>query len=242
MKALPPGPRLAAADAFRQGPAPVAPAPVSPAPPEVQLEQNAALTSNELKAPAIQYGVFAAQAPGARQRSATKLDSLKSTSDSAKKIVTGTPLSQFRIERDGSNLRVIDSDGSVYSGLLQTASVALARGALATESLTRRHTLRDETKTAQIAATAPIAKSQPNTTDLAFRVEGTNLTLRLPVVFSGTLILPKQWSDLATDSAAGITATPTAVISPSRVSGTVLVGKAQPFPLDAQPVKPPATR
>jgi hypothetical protein len=72
-------------------------------------------------------------------------------------------LTSFRTEQAGDQLRVIDTDGSVYVGSLTAATEIL-----------------DSKAASRIAQTR------------AFRVTGTNLTRREPVVFTGNLIFADQ--------------------------------------------------
>jgi hypothetical protein len=92
-------------------------------------------------------------------------------------------LTSFELQRAGQQLRIVDADGSVYTGFLQTSD--------ASES----QTLADSSKYG-LAPSAPvrlrkakeIAASSGNTNQIySFRVAGTNRTLNQELVFSGTL-------------------------------------------------------
>jgi hypothetical protein len=81
----------------------------------------------------------------------------------AAKLGVAPALTSFRTEQSGDNFRVIDADGSVYIG-----SVTLA----------------DKKR----AVDGTLAPAQAR----SFRVSGTNLTRRQPVVFTGNLVVDDQ--------------------------------------------------
>lgn len=78
----------------------------------------------------------------------------------AKKSSAAPVLASFRTEQTGNRLRVIDADGSVYTGVLAAA----ARGQVSN------------------GAVSPVQSR-------SFRVTGTNITSRQRVVFTGRLVL-----------------------------------------------------
>jgi uncharacterized membrane protein YgcG len=83
----------------------------------------------------------------------------------ADKLGAAPMLASFRTEQAGDELRVIDADGSVYVGNLTAATEILDSNGAFRAAQTR-----------------------------AFRVTGTNLTRREPVVFTGNLIFADQSS------------------------------------------------
>ncbi len=90
-----------------------------------------------------------------------------------------TVMAQFRVEQDGAVVRIIDNDGSIYTGSLQEAeqlTVAKAAPAAARAAAQRNRAL---------------SSSQPRLDEIQnFRLEvtGTNLTLNQKVVFTGNLV------------------------------------------------------
>src|SRR5262249_41880116 len=101
----------------------------------------------------------------------------------------GSVLSYFRIEQSGPELRVIDSDGSVYSGQLQ-AAVTLPSSSLseAEQFATGSRAFRGEKQQATAKSVAA-KRSQDNnaTMGFAFQVTGTNRSSNQRVVFSGII-------------------------------------------------------
>jgi hypothetical protein len=91
----------------------------------------------------------------------------------AKRPPAGPLLGSFRTEQTGNRLRVIDADGSVYTGVL-----AAARG----------QALNDGVSAVQTRS---------------FRVSGTNVTIHQRVVFAGHLVLGLQPQPTASSTVAG---------------------------------------
>ncbi len=117
-------------------------------------------------------------------------------------------LSSFRLEQTGGQLRVIDADGSVYTGSLTVAARTLDSNGLLRSAQNR-----------------------------SFRVTGTNLTRNQPVVFTGSLVLDNQ-SSLGTQTVSGDTAAaaPPTLLN-LRVQGLALVGTNE-IQINAVPARP----
>jgi hypothetical protein len=83
-------------------------------------------------------------------------------------------LANFQVQQNGSAIRVVDADGSVYDGALQSESEAV-QNAIGSLEVDRQKVVatRDEPQLAQ---------------NYFFRVAGTNLTLKQNVVFAGNLL------------------------------------------------------
>jgi hypothetical protein len=83
-------------------------------------------------------------------------------------------LANFQVQQNGSAIRVVDADGSVYDGALQSESEAV-QNAVGSVEVDRQKVVatRDESQLAQ---------------NYFFRVAGTNLTLKQNVVFAGNLL------------------------------------------------------
>jgi hypothetical protein len=94
----------------------------------------------------------------------------------------GTPrsevLASFSMEQAGRELRVIDGDGSVYTGLVEMVQFAPAPAASAAPRLGTRAPGRTE-------AVPTIERQQPAGEGFNFRVAGTNRSLKQNVVFFG---------------------------------------------------------
>lgn len=97
-------------------------------------------------------------------------------------------LDSFRVEQTGQQVRVIDRDGSVYTGSLTppqvTANRALQRAANPSALTAARDS--SQTVNSNRAALSRAISTAPQT--FSFRVAGTNLSLKQQVVFSGQLM------------------------------------------------------
>jgi hypothetical protein len=129
-------------------------------------------------------------------------------------------LVSFQVEQNGSELRVKDEDGSVYLGYLQPAETAavlrdVVKAVPATGGRASNFKLADPAAQPQSAAGVPQT--------YFFRVAGTNQTLKLPVLFSGSI-----------SNAPGYGLSPTQ-LSGARISGRVRVGTQREFEVLASP-------
>ena len=126
-------------------------------------------------------------------------------------------LETFRFEQNGSNVRVVDADGSTYLGNFEPVSRAASSAS------------RMLKQTQAAAAPAPErAKSERVVSDAArpneqyFRAAGFNATLQKRVVFEGNYIpLPadKKATAAQAEVAAGEAQTPARIIGNARVAG-----------------------
>lgn len=114
-----------------------------------------------------------AQVPSAGQSTAFKKISTPDT-----KI-----LSNFEVQRDGGQVRVVDADGSVYDGQVVADTSTLAVSVDDTRQMSRR----TETRQQQPAASQQGGAYNVNAPNWAFRVSGTNRTLRQPVSLEGVM-------------------------------------------------------
>lgn len=158
----------------------------------------------------------------------------------------GAPLTSFRVEVAGDVIRVIDQDGSVYSGLIAAgpgANSVVNTSALSLQKAASADRVASNALTERESSTKDALGPQP--TDRAFRVAGTNLSLNQQVVFTGRMLpITNQASVLAgrtqqklptqrTIQAAG--AEP---VSPSfRILGKAVVGAGPEIEIDAVPPK-----
>jgi hypothetical protein len=104
----------------------------------------------------------------------------------------GTPapvLVSFRVEQTGNNMKVVDADGSVYTG-----SVQLAQQEPPTDSLYHA-TQNNAPANAAASANNRVTQNQAQQ-NYFFRVAGTNRNLKQNVVFSGNFV-PLTNSQLA---------------------------------------------
>ncbi len=146
---------------------------------------------------------------------------------------TTTPvLVSFEAQQSDRQLRIVDRDGSVYTGYLQPAPSAAASGVA--EAPAQRALSAFSTRQARPQAApatlggSPPAGSPASAAAFSFRVAGTNRTLKTPVVFSGN-ILP------GTNAPAFPMAPATVPLFNSRVSGRALIGDRQQIEINAVP-------
>ena len=189
-----PPPNLGATT-VRSAMAPSAPSAPSPAPPASRLRMVAAppvLPAPAANAPAGTMGD--AQTGGAaryffkRQSGAQNLAAKLKEKQTAPEI----PLSSFEFEQSGNTVRVIDGDGSIYSGhvLSSEDEAAGERGGLEAAVRTLRSESRQNPKRSN-GGTAPQsftpAQSLRAGTPFAFRVAGIHRTSGQRITLEGTL-------------------------------------------------------
>jgi hypothetical protein len=144
-------------------------------------------------------------------------------------------LTSFRVEKDGDAIRVIDADGSVYTGSLQLAqqvtNATVASGALSSTRISDSHVL------------VPAARNY------FFRVAGTNRNLNENVVFSGNFV-PFTNTQIATDgrtfggaiggarrAATQPMTNAETVLSNSRITGKAVIGDQKEIEVNATPAR-----
>ena len=139
-------------------------------------------------------------------------------------------LASFEWEQSGSDIRVIDRDGSIYAGSWQTIPRQLNR-------IEQRRSLSQPTQQLERAQ----ASSSP---ELFFQVSGTNRSLQRLIVFSGRLSVLTNAAvtgistNLFTDAAAQSLGA--ALVPPGRpqISGTAVIGGTQQIRINAVSAKP----
>jgi hypothetical protein len=140
-------------------------------------------------------------------------------------------LTSFRVEQTGNAMRIIDADGSVYTGAVQVAQQ---------ESVARAVPPKNAPSAAPMAKIAGRPQAGQN---YSFQVAGTNRNLQQNVVFSGNVI-PLTNGQLATDGAAsgGIAGARRAsqlpaelLLSNSRISGKAVIGNQKEIEVNATP-------
>jgi hypothetical protein len=256
-------------------PSPIAttPAPVS----EMSADESAKRTSEKADQPAFAYkspptvasasnpkyyraatDSFAESAAEARkearsvsvaQRFIQVAPGSKARNRLADKVSPAQPvLTSFQVEQSGSELRIVDGDGSVYSGFVQIADGALG-------------SVNGEKPAAALALKARAAKPAPQAAMAAgssaqagqnyyFRVTGTNRTLHKKVVFTGNLVavanvtlFTQTTNALSYGNAVGGSQPAPAVQSPqpllnARISGKAVIGDRKEIEINAVPTGP----
>jgi hypothetical protein len=162
-------------------------------------------------------------------------------------------LNSFRIEQSGDRLRIIDGDGSVYSGFLETPASASGRlaGAAALSSSAKAVEMEKAPKLVTTDRAQPAAPPTnygaefKQTTNLYFfRVNGTNLTLGKSVVFTGNLIatnvLPATNAPTASGGSATASAAPAGLqLRNTRLRGRVAIEGTNQSDINAHPAASP---
>lgn len=150
------------------------------------------------------------------------------TQTKAASAATPTPvLNSFEFEQRGNRLRVVDDDGSTYSGSIEPAVARNLRLAAAS--------LREE------KANKTVPETPQNYTFLVF---GTNHTLKQPVVFSGNLMVETNLvstlsglSDVTNPASINYHPGSPPVLLNSTISGKAQVGSSAVFQINAVPAK-----
>lgn len=221
---------------------------------------NAALPALSLAAvdQSRRYGLRApTEAPAeqvAKDTAATERLRFVQTETKAKAALTdrtsspATVLSSFQIEQTGTGLRIIDGDGSVYTGSFQ----AMDSGATSYRATAQSAVAARAPRLAEAKSFAPIAA--PDTqraqtwSNYFFRVVGTNHTLNQRIVFTGNLVCPANFPMPKTDASsstggvvaeglAGAGGTNALPLLNSRISGKVLLDDRRELDINALPAK-----
>jgi hypothetical protein len=165
-------------------------------------------------------------------------------------------LASFRVEQSGQQLRVIDKDGSVYTGYLQAADAMPGQSPAGKAAQSSSKALQEaERKSAQAAPTT--GQAGQKTASYFFRVTGTNLSLNQQVVFTGNLLPATNAATAAPStnrsrrSSGGLPPTraggsPSPAPAPdallplrtSRISGIAVLPNGQVLEINAVPAKP----
>lgn len=153
-------------------------------------------------------------------------------------------LANFQVQSEGNELRVIDSDGSTYRGVVSAGAVGQATGAVGQEAAASFE--RTELQRAQTAVDIRVANRQA-AENYQWRVEGTNRTLNQNVVFTFNLVeTTNELAKAQLNTAAGAPNQnapqrswqfPT-VLTNAIINGRARLGPAQQIEVNAVPVKP----
>jgi hypothetical protein len=111
----------------------------------------------------------------------------------------GLVLRSFRVEQNGGQIRVIDADGSIYTGTVtpggnrtEASAATTAAAASALDQTKAKSDLDMANGVLKNPAAAFAATNAPVITGNMFRVRGTNLTLNQPVEFTGSFVANDQ--------------------------------------------------
>ena len=181
-----------------------------------------------------------------------KSDLRQSSNDRAKVAAEKTPLASFQIEQTGNQIRITDSDGSVYNGDLTVTNTETPSAPAAGVALAPAPAAEAERQFAQPAIqngipslnNAALAQNQ----NFRFKAAGTNLSLNQRITISGEFIAATNpatlWGTTQNGGGGGggansqATATGSQQLSNGRIIGRVVLDNGQEIPLNATPVAP----
>jgi hypothetical protein len=142
-----------------------------------------------------------------------------------------TVLETFRVERNGERIRIVDADGSAYTGFIQKSDragldqLASDGGPAPTDAAKKPG--------GDNLSDAKAATNTPATISFFFRVSGRSQTLNQPVVFSGTFTpggTAAGGKDFALKTENGPVAN---AVSQPRVQGRVVINGVTEIDVDA---------
>jgi hypothetical protein len=159
-------------------------------------------------------------------------------------------LASFQVEQAGSELRIVDGDGSVYRGYVQLADAARRARAVRLETPAAAPTTRAPKDAVEERYGARLDSDQLAAQPYHFRVTGTNRSLNKNVVFTGNFLPatrvaspPRATTNLSAGTGLGGFQTRSAQQFPlllpnSRISGKVVVGNGKAVEINAEPASP----
>ena len=137
-------------------------------------------------------------------------------------------------------LRIVDGDGSVYSGYVQLADAAQRALSSKTEVTGAGRASQAHGGVLGKRAVAGLDSDEPTPRAYYFRVAGTNRTLNKPVVFTGNLLASTNLSiGVRLDGFQNAPASQGFLpLLNSRISGKAVIGSSQVVEIDALPTRP----
>jgi hypothetical protein len=187
----------------------------------------------------------------AAQRFARVAQGTKTKSSLADGATPAQPvLTSFQVEQAGTALRIVDGDGSVYSGYVQLADAAWRERAAKTEVPAAGWASRAPGGVREERAVAGLDSDESAPRAYYFSVAGTNRSLNKKVVFTGnllaatnvTLSLPVA-TNLSIGGGLGRSQRAPAQqgflpMLNSRISGKVVIGSGEAVEINALPTSP----
>ncbi len=159
-------------------------------------------------------------------------------------------LASFEVKQTGQQLRIVDGDGSVYTGYLRLTDAGRRAQPVKTEAVATTQTARAPAAVREEKAALGVDLDHLLAQSYSFRVAGTNRSLKKNVVFTGNLLattnLASNWPVQTGTGAAGSLGgsqhapaqPPLLPLIDSRISGKVVVGNSKAVEVNAIPVKP----
>jgi hypothetical protein len=138
-------------------------------------------------------------------------------------------LNNFQVEQDGRKIRVVDADGSTYTGKIERLAQSDAR------NLSKQNYAAAARGAAAAKAIKEAGESANN--EFYFRATGYNGSLKKSLVFEGNYIVaaPPQQEEVKSHDAA---TSKDAEQMPARIVGTAKIHGEPPMPVDAVSVPP----
>jgi hypothetical protein len=202
---------------------------------EPQSSNLAGLPLASSESNVLSYGYFSSlDQPTLGKQGSVRL----SRRDSAGTKKTSQILSLFRIEQNGQELRVIDSDDSVYSGPIQDTTSTSAMKSLSQAS-GAAVPIPANSHLASADGGPQQAVSQQRGLVQAFQVIGTNRSSNQRVVFSGTLSGNTNFVDEIRNNVIAGRAFQASITNQNldslRLIGNAVIGAGQAIPIEAWP-------
>jgi hypothetical protein len=242
-------------------------------------DESAKLPSDKLDVPAAQYKSLVAAASANRlsqssvatdglskdvpealkktignaigQRFVQVVPGAKAKSGLAGKATAASPvLASFQVEQTGQTLRIVDGDGSVYTGYWQLAEAARRARSFKAEAPAAAQAYRAPGEVLEAKASPSLDAAQLAPQTYFFRVAGTNRSVNQKVVFTGNLLTATNLTvslpvatNLAVGSSLGGIQGGSAqsgglLLLNSRISGKVVIGSGKAVEINALPTSP----
>ncbi len=210
-------------------------------------------------APVVTEDLFKSAAVGqteserfsAGQRFAQVAQSPKTKRSLAGQATPAQPvLASFQVEQAGTALRIVDGDGSVYSGYVQLTDAAWRERSAKTEATAAGRATQARGGVLEERAVAGLDSDEPTPRAYYFRVAGTNRSLNKKVVFTGNLLAATNLTlarpvttNLGIGGSLGALQNAPGQqgflpLLNSRISGKVVIGSGKAVEINALPTSP----
>jgi hypothetical protein len=133
-------------------------------------------------------------------------------------------LNTFQVQQEGSDIRVLDADGSTYTGKIEQ----VAKGAEGDSSIIARRAMAKQTQKRDAQAAGETESAAPQS---YFRATGYNVSLKKRLVFEGNYTAPSQQQSAPATSNERQRAEQSS--DRARIVGTVRVNGEAPVEVDA---------
>jgi hypothetical protein len=201
-------------------------------------------------------GTYAASLKAEKQLGISQRFAQVTAGQKAKSAISGKAtaahpvLASFHVEQSGSELRIVDGDGSVYSGYVQLADTTRRAGAIRPDASAAAEAARAPKDALEEKPATRLESDQLLPQTYFFRVTGTNKSLHKKVVFTGNLLPAahaKQPAPVSTNLSIASRVNGFQGGSPrlldvpllnTRILGKVVVGNAKAVEINAEPANP----